>query len=79
MLHEAFIRPTLDLARCSLFAILTNFPKSSTELLVSVEAAGELVAMVKDLHQLQQLFRRDSAVDVLIVKKLVRGFNEQEL
>jgi hypothetical protein len=81
-LGRCFMKPGASLA----FAILTssrcgltNFPQSSTQLLIIVEQSSELIAVIEDPHQPQHLIWWHRIVDLVVPQKVTKSFNEQEL
>ena len=58
---------------------LTDFPETSTQLLVLVELPSKLIAVVKHNHESQQVLGRDRVVDFVVPKEVVRRLDEKQL
>jgi hypothetical protein len=58
---------------------LTNFPKTGPKLLVGIETTSKLVTVIKNLHKVEKVLRRDCVINVVVVKKIICRLNEEKL
>lgn len=81
MLHETCAGATVQLLEPApqLHTLLTNFPKTGSQIFIPVEIARELVAVIELAHQAQELLRRNSSVNLRVPKEVVGRFDEEQL